>query len=138
MARVDYGIEEARATMENVASGCDESYIIVAEFPEIDYVLAYRGGKYEPWVAAWGYNGKNCWTQGHYFATINGAMKYIQYLKDKIPYERMDELASKAIDGLFENDPYEAETYCEETLELTDYEREYFGIKDKIEEELEW
>lgn len=138
MARVDYGIEEARATMENVASGCDESYIIVAEFPEIDYVLAYRGGKYEPWVAAWGYNGKNCWTQGHYFATINGAMRYIQYVLDKIPYERMDELASKAIDGLFENDSYEAEKYCEETLELTDYEREYFGIKDKIEEELEW
>ena len=56
--RIDCGIEEARVTMER-KNECEETVMIVAEYPEIDYVLAYRGGKYQPWVAAWAYNGKS-------------------------------------------------------------------------------
>jgi hypothetical protein len=113
----------------------DDLYMIVAEFPEIDYALIYRGTRTNPWVAAWGLKNINqgkSWSQGHYFATIEGAIEYIQGLKNGIPYCRMEEIASKAIDGLFEDEPYEAEIYCEETLELTNYEREFFGIADKI------
>lgn len=145
MARVDYGIEEARATMENVASGCDKSYIIVDTFPEIDYVLAYRGGKYQPWVAAWGYNGKNCWTQGHYFEKLVDAMEFIRMKQGKPNWYRMDEIASKAIDGLIEDDPYEAEEYLRNEIEITDEEIEYFCIAETMdmvkgyeEEEDEW
>lgn len=138
MGRIDYGIEEARATMENVASGCDESYIIVDTFPEIDYVLAYRGGSYQPWVAAWGYNGKNGWQQGHYYETLEEAMEWIRSKQGKPNWYRLDEIASKAIDGLFEYDAYEAKIYCEETLELTEEEMEYFCISEKEEEDLEW
>lgn len=108
--------------------------IIVEEFPEIDYVLAYRGGNFEPWCVGYGYNGKDCWGQGNYFATLSGAMKYILSKLDKIPYNRMSEIASLAIDGLFEDDAYEAKIYCEDTLELTEYEEEYFGISEKEDE----
>lgn len=116
--------------------------VIVEEFPEINYVLAYRGGNFEPWCVGFDYNGKDSWWHGNYFATISGAMRYIQEKLDKynnrICYSRMDEIASKAIDGLFEDDVYEAKIYCEETLELTEEEMEYFGISEKEEEELEW
>lgn len=113
----------------------DDMYLVIAEFPEIDYALIYRYTNHQPWVAAWGLENikrGESWAQGHYFETINGAMTWIQNKMDKIPRCRMEEIASKAIDGLFEDDPYEAEIYCEETLELTDYEREFFGIADKI------
>lgn len=138
MERHDYSIEEARNTMETLTPDCDESVLIVAEYPEIDYVLAYRGSKYQPWVAAWAYNGKSSWGQGHYFANLMDAIEYIRTKQGKINYYRMSEIASKAIDGLFEDDAYEAKIYCEEELELTEEENEYFGISEKEEEELEW
>ena len=108
--------------------------IIVEEFPEIDYVLVYRGGSFEPWCVGYGYNGKDCWEHGNYFATLSGAMKYIFSKLDRIPYNRMSEIASLAIDGVFEDDAYEAKIYCEDTLELTEYEEEYFGISEKEDE----
>ena len=44
---------------------------------------------------------------------------------------RLEEIASKAIDGLFEFDADEAKYYCEEELELNKEEREYFCIAEK-------
>ena len=128
MERHDYSIEEARNTMETLTADCDKSVLIVAEYPEIDYVLAYRGGNYQPWVAAWGYNGKSSWSQGHYFEKIEDAIEYIRQVQGKPNWYRLDELASKAIDGLIEDDPYEAAEYFENELELTPEEIEYFGI----------
>lgn len=128
MKRHDYSIEEARNTMETLTADCDESVLIVAEYPEIDYVLAYRGGKYQPWVAAWAYNGKNSWGQGHYFEKLEDAIEYIRQVQGKPNWYRLDELASKAIDGLIEDDPYEAAEYFENEMEMTPEEVEYFCI----------
>lgn len=76
--RQDFMLEKARATMETTVEGCDEAVLIVAEFQDIDYVLAYRGGRYQPWVAGWGYiPERKAWSQGHYFGTIEDAMRYI-------------------------------------------------------------
>ena len=133
--RVDYKIDKA---LDKLKGDATESVIILKEYPEINYVLAYRKSSIQPWVAAWAYNGKNSWGQGHYFADIIDAIEYIRTVQGKINYYRMDEIASKAIDGLFEDDPYEAKIYCEETLELTEEEKEYFGISEKEEEESEW
>ena len=133
MARFDYGIEEARATMENVKSGCDDTVLIVKEYPEIDYVLAYRGGKYQPWVAAWAYRKENnCWGQGHYFEELEDAIEYIRTVKGKPNWYRLDEIASKAIDGLIQDDPYEAEIYLKEDIEITFEEAQYFGIAETM------
>lgn len=132
MKRYDYSIEEARNTMETLTADCDDSVLIVAEYPEIDYVLAYRGGKHQPWVAAWAYNGKNSWGQGHYFEKLEYAIEYIRQIQGKPNWYRLDELASKAIDGLIEDDPYEAAEYFENEMEMTDKEIEYFGIADTM------
>lgn len=133
MARVDYGIEEARATMENVASGCDKTVLIVAEYPDINYVLAYRGGKYQPWVAAWSYKKEsNSWGQGHYFERLESAIEYIRMKQGRPTYYRLEEIATKAIDGLIEDDPYEAEEYLKDEMEITFEEAEYFGIAETM------
>ena len=128
MKRYDYSIEEAKNTMKTLTVDCDESVLIVAEYPDIDYVLAYRGGSYQPWVAAWGYNGTDSWSQGHYFEKLEDAIEYIRTKQGKPNWYRLDELASKAIDGLIEDDPYEAAEYFENEMEMTDEEIEYFCI----------
>ena len=113
----------------------DNLYMIVAEFPEIDYALIYRGTRDNPWVAAWGLKNINqgkSWSQGHYFATIEGAMRYIQGLKKGIPYCRMEEIASKAIDKLIENDPYDAEEFLREEIDLDLEEAQYFCIDETL------
>ena len=67
-------VKEILRTMDNST----EVNLIVAEFPEIDYVLVRRNTNFQSWVAAWGYNEeKQCWSQGHYFCTIEEAMRYI-------------------------------------------------------------
>lgn len=143
MERHDYSIEEARNTMETLTADCDKSVLIVAEYPEIDYVLAYRGGNYHPWIAAWAYNGKNSWGQGHDFEKIEDAIEYIRQVQGKPNWYRLDELTSKAIDKIIENDLYEAEDFLKDELELTDEEVEYFCIAETMdmikgyEEELE-
>ena len=48
--------------------------------------------------------------------------------------ERLVELASLAIDGLREDDEESAMEYFRDTMELTDYEREFFGIPMEIDE----
>ena len=64
------------------ADNANERYIIVAEYPKIDYTLIYRNSKYQPWVAAWGYKGDGkSWSQGHYFAELEDAMQYICDIK---------------------------------------------------------
>lgn len=45
-----------------------------------------------------------------------------------IPYCRMAELASLAIDGLIEDDENEALIYLRDTMDLTQEECKYFGI----------
>ena len=86
MKRRDFTIDEAMEKMRK-ASGMIGSVMIVAEYPEINYVLAYRGTKFDPWVAAWAYRREdNCWGQGHYFEKLEDAIMYIQ---DKLIAERL-------------------------------------------------
>ena len=111
--------------MENIKNV--NTNIIVAEFPEIDYVLIHRNRN--DWVAAWKYDKETeTWGQGHYFDDFLKAVRWIQNKIDVVPFLRLEEIASKAIDGLIEDDPYEAAEYFENELELTPEEIEYFGI----------
>ena len=54
-------------------------------------------------------------------------MKYANTEIDFTP-ERLVEIAQMAIDGLRQDDEDSAQEYFEDTMELTDYEREFFGI----------
>lgn len=57
--------------------------------------------------------------------------RYPQFTKD-----RLVEIATLALDGLFEDDEESAREYCRETIELTPEEAEFFGkdIKEESEE----
>lgn len=64
------------------ADNANEIYVVIAEYPEIDYTLIYRNSKYQPWVAAWAYKGDGkSWGQGHYFSELEDALQYIVDLK---------------------------------------------------------
>ena len=116
-------------TIKKIANG---DYVLVATFPEIDYVLIYRSTSND-WIAAWAYDSESkTWGQGHYYDTISEAMRFIQSKIDVVPFYRLEELASKAIDGLIEDDPYEAAVYFEHEMEMTEDEIEYFGITDTM------
>lgn len=54
-------------------------------------------------------------------------MKYANMEIDMTP-ERLVEIASLAIQGLLEDDEDSAMEYFAETMELTEYEREFFGV----------
>ena len=45
--------------------------------------------------------------------------------------ERLVEIAQMAIDGLRQDDEDSAQEYFEDTMKLTDYEKEFFGISVK-------
>ena len=47
-----------------------------------------------------------------------------------IPRARLEELATLFKDGLIEDDEYEAMIYFNETCEMEDYEKKFFGIEE--------
>lgn len=93
-----------------------------------------------PYYIVNGYNGKtegnDLWVAtAHYYSNIFDFAKGItDYNKDGLGYHRLDEIASKALDKVFELDVDEAKYFCEEELDLDRREREYFCIDDKGEE----
>lgn len=91
-----------------------------------------------PYYIVNGYNGETegdnlwAWTVGYYDNVIDFAKAITNYGKEGIGWYRMDEIASKAIDGLIEDDPYEAEEYLKNEIEITDEEAQYFGISETM------
>ena len=65
--------------IDGAIEGMGMDFIVIAEYPEINYTLIRRNSTYEPYVAAWGLNWETGnWDQGHYFSTINEAVLYIE------------------------------------------------------------
>lgn len=53
-------------------------FVILGRYPSVDYVLLERNSKYQPYVAAWGYDDEHqCWAQGHYFERLIDAAEWI-------------------------------------------------------------
>lgn len=79
------------------------------------------------------------WELGHYFDVWSGttaeeqlkaATMYLYGIKEEpISYARLSELATLFKDGLICDDEEQAMTYFDETCEMTEEEKEYFGIK---------
>ena len=122
------------------SKGETDDYLILAEYPEIDYTLLIRAAKYEPFVAAWGFNKEwNYWAQGHYFSDILDATAWIQYKLDmeanKISYDRMCELATNAMHTLKEcDDEYAFADFMHEN-DVEESEREFFGLTESEDNE---
>lgn len=94
--------------------------------------------EYYPYYIVNGYNGETegdnlwSWTVGYYDNIFSFAKAITNYSKEKIGWYRMDEIATKTIDKLIEEDPYEAEEFLREELELDDNEVEYFGMSETL------
>lgn len=102
------------------------------------------------YAVASGYNpdGKDDeqWSHASYFMYYGNEQAKALYLQaaldmfrarseeNYIPRYRLEELATKFKDGLLEDDKEEAMIFFDEECELTDSEKEWFGITDDIEE----
>lgn len=60
-------------------------HIIIGKYSDIDYIIAYLPqNTFTPFVAAWGYNTETkSWGQGHYFRTIDDAVDYVRYKRER-------------------------------------------------------
>lgn len=88
----------------------------------------------EPFVVAYGVNTKDGevidWDFGHYFNDLFEAVNYAR-TKTEIyhpNFHRICEIASKAIDGLVEDDEETAYEYFANEIEMDSHEAEYFGL----------
>ena len=118
--------------MKNIINieNTNADFVIVAEFPEINYVVIFhKKTMFSEWIAAYGYDKESTsWCQGHYFTSLVGAMRYILSQLQPITWDRISEIASIAIDGLITDDPDTAFEFFENEMELTEEEEKYFGI----------
>ena len=88
------------------------------------------------------------WAQGYYYThwnmneivkqrMLSEALEYYRTLTETnyIPRCRLEELATQFKDGLIEEDKDFAMEYFDEVCEMTEGEKEFFGIKTESEEE---
>ena len=87
------------------------------------------------------------WSQGYYYThwntseivkqrMLSAALDNYRMLTetDYIPRYRLEELATQFKDGLIEDDEEQALIYFDEVCEMSDEEKEFFGIKTENEE----
>lgn len=92
----------------------------------------------EPFVVAYGVNKQDGevidWGFGHYFDDLFEAVNYAR-TKTEIyhpNFHRLCEIASKAIDGLVEDDEETAYEYFANEIEMDSHEAEYFGLNPEL------
>lgn len=100
----------------------ENEYEIVKDFEVINY-REYKGGiiNYYP---------NNIYGL---FGAVDNFRHAIE--KDYITHDRLEELATLFKDGLIEDNKESAIEYFNEVCEMTDEEKEYFGIKEADEDE---
>lgn len=102
-------------------------------------VLVLEKGKRIEFALASGYNPEapegSQWDHGTYLYSLESLARAILYCEKPIGYDRMSEIASKAIDGLREDDEETAREYLMEEVELDEAELEYFGLEEWKEED---
>ena len=80
-------------------------------------MLNYKDGEIESWAF------------GHYFEDLFNAVDFARSRgKGYMQYPRLEEIASKAIDGLIEDDEETAYEYFANEIEMDSHEAEYFGL----------
>ena len=116
------------------------------------YNIILRNGRYAllemetQYVVACGFDETQSegsqWSQGYYYThwntseivkqrMLSAALEYYRTLTetDYIPRYRLEELATQFKDGLIEDDEESAMEYFDEICEMTDEEKEFFGIE---------
>ena len=121
------------------------------------YNIILRNGRYAllemetQYVVACGFDETQSegsqWTQGYYYThwntseivkqrMLSAALEYYRTITetDYIPRCRLEELATQFKDGLIEDDEEQALIYFDEVCEMTESEKEFFGIETESEE----
>ena len=85
------------------------------------------------------------WRQGHYFSYLfsdrgTALMKAVDFLLSRaseyyVSKARLEEIATSALHELKETDEDSFTDFCENDLDLTDEEKEWFGLNDGEEDE---
>lgn len=103
------------------------------------YTLLDVGNKY---IVAAGYNGET-WDQGYYFEyneynedKVKALYRAVDFFRGISEYDfirrmRLEELATKFKDGMFEADCEYAEEFIETEMDLTHTEKEWLGIEEE-------
>ena len=122
------------------------------------YNIILRNGRYAllemetQYVVACGFDETQSegsqWSQGYYYShwndseivkqrMLSAALEYYRSLTetDYIPRCRLEELATQFKDGLIEDDEESAMEYFNEVCEMTENEKEFFGIETESEDE---
>ena len=122
------------------------------------YNIILRNGRYAllemetQYVVACGFDETQLegsqWSQGYYYThwntsgivkqrMLSAALEYYRALTqtDYIPRCRLEELATQFKDGLIEDDEGQALIYFDEVCEMTESEKEFFGIETESEDE---
>ena len=92
----------------------------------------------EPFVAACGVNKDKDgevidWEFGHYFGDLFNATDFARSRgTGYMQYPRLEEIASKAIDGLVQDDESTAYEYFANEIEMDSHEAEYFGLNAEL------
>lgn len=92
----------------------------------------------EPFVAACGVNKDKDgevidWEFGHYFGDLFNATDFARSRgTGYMQYPRLEEIASKAIDGLIQDDEETAYEYFANEIEMDSHEAEYFGLNEEL------
>lgn len=92
----------------------------------------------EPFVAACGVNKDKDgevidWEFGHYFGDLFNATDFARSRgTGYMQYPRLEEIASKAIDGLVQDDEESAYEYFANEIEMDSHEAEYFGLNEEL------
>lgn len=125
------------------------NYELIME--EGDYALILRGNKMKEYAVvnrldkksgSWGhtvayyayeYDGMKLDLQARAFANAIDCFR-MKTEGDYITRSRLEELATLFKDGLIEDDEYEAMIYFDETCEMLEHEKRFFGIGESEEE----
>ena len=123
------------------------------------YNIILRNGRYallemeKQYVVAYGFDEtlpeNQQWSQGYYYThwntsetvvkqrMLSAALEYYRTLTetDYIPRCRLEELATQFKDGLIEDNEKSAMEYFDEGCEMSESEKEFFGIKTESEDE---
>ena len=123
------------------------------------YNIILRNGRYAllemetQYVVACGFDETQSegsqWSQGYYYThwntsetvvkqrMLSAALEYYRTLTETnyIPRCRLEELATQFKDGLIEDDEESAMEYFDEVCEMSDEEKEFFGIETESEDE---
>lgn len=110
---------------------------VLVNQPNTQFVVAFNYDPEAPEDQQWGH--------GHYFEYWMNEEKKAEALADAIdlfmcrtdpryiPRMRLEEIASKSLDELKETDEDSFDDFCEQELDLTEEEKEWFGLNEENE-----